>query len=146
MNFSKILVAIEGPPLAYKVMDVVYSLYKTFKSKVAIIHCIDIPYSLTGIDAGVLPEELEKVELEKTNKMLDDVIGKYDFDLKDIEKIIVRGVPEEEVINVSDKWQPDLMIVGTHSRTGISKFFLGSIKEKIVQKAKKPILIVPIDS
>ena len=146
MDFSRILIAIEGPPLAYKVMNIGYNLYKVFKPKIAIVHCIDIPYALRGMETGIIPPEIEDLEIDNTNEMMDEVISKYKFNKKDIEKFIPKGVPQEEVIKISHEWKPDLMILGTHSRTGISKFFLGSVKEKIVQKANIPILIVPIDS
>src|SRR3954471_12858348 len=54
------------------------------------------------------------------------------------------GAPAREIVEHAEKIGADLIIVGTHGRGGISHAVLGSVAERIVQRAKRPVLTVPI--
>jgi len=56
--------------------------------------------------------------------------------------IVVQGVPFAEIINTARKCKADLIVIGTHGRTGISKILIGSVAEKVVRKAPYPVLTV----
>jgi nucleotide-binding universal stress UspA family protein len=46
------------------------------------------------------------------------------------------GSPAWEVINKADKWKPDLIVVGSHGRSALSRLFLGSVSQKILTEAR----------
>lgn len=52
------------------------------------------------------------------------------------------GVPLTEILNYSKSQNIDLIVMGTHGRTGLSHVFLGSVAEKVVRKASCPVLTV----
>jgi nucleotide-binding universal stress UspA family protein len=54
------------------------------------------------------------------------------------------GSPAREIAAHADKIGADLIVVGTHGRGGLSHAVLGSVAERIVQKAKRPVLTVPV--
>ena len=56
--------------------------------------------------------------------------------------VILQGVPPEEIIGFSEKNDIDLIVMGTHGRTGIKGFLLGSVAEKVVRHATKSVLVV----
>ena len=53
------------------------------------------------------------------------------------------GHPKDEILLTADEWNADIIILGTHGRTGFDHFLSGSVAEKVVRRAKCPVLIIP---
>jgi nucleotide-binding universal stress UspA family protein len=53
------------------------------------------------------------------------------------------GSPASVIIEHADQVHADLIVVGTHGRTGAIHLLLGSVAERVVQKAHRPVLVVP---
>jgi nucleotide-binding universal stress UspA family protein len=58
------------------------------------------------------------------------------------ETAVVQGEPEEEIVDYARKQAIDLIVMGTHGRTGISRVLEGSVTEEVVRKSRKPVLAV----
>ena len=54
---------------------------------------------------------------------------------------VVHGVPFQEILDTAKKRQVDLIIMGTHGRTGLPHVLLGSVAEKVLRLAPCPVLI-----
>ncbi len=57
--------------------------------------------------------------------------------------LVLEGNPSIEVTRRARDIEPELVVVGTHGRTGLSHVLLGSVAEKIVQRSICPVLTVP---
>ena len=57
------------------------------------------------------------------------------------EIVVGHGVPFQEILDTAKKRQVDLIIMGTHGRTGLVHVLLGSVAEKVVRLAPCPVLI-----
>ena len=63
----------------------------------------------------------------------------------DVEKHLRWGVPHEEIDRAVDDYGADLVVMGTHGRTGLDRFFhLGSVTERVVRTAPVQVLTVPV--
>lgn len=54
------------------------------------------------------------------------------------------GEAARVVVEIAEKDHPDLLVVGTHGRTGVRRWLIGSVAERIVQHAQCPVLTVPL--
>ena len=59
-----------------------------------------------------------------------------------VEPVILEGNPADEIVNFADKNDVDLVVIGTLGKTGIKRFMLGSVTEKVVRYSKKPVLVI----
>ena len=59
-----------------------------------------------------------------------------------VSEIIQIGVPFVEIIKVAKEKEVDLIVMGTHGRTGLSHVFIGSVAEKVVHHARCPVLTI----
>jgi len=59
--------------------------------------------------------------------------------------LIVPGMPFEEIIKQSENHLADLIVIGTHGRTGLDHVLFGSTAEKVVRKSKLPVLTVRLE-
>jgi nucleotide-binding universal stress UspA family protein len=55
---------------------------------------------------------------------------------------MTEGIAAEQVIKAARSVKADLVVVGTHGRTGLSKFFLGSVAQRVVAGARCPVVTV----
>lgn len=141
MKYSNIVVAVEELPLAEKVFKRAISFSKEFGAKLSIVHVVNIPTSVGSIDAGILPEEAMNFSKGAGENLLKNLIDSYS-DGVEVTKYLPIGSPVDEVANVVKSVGADLLIVGTHARSGLSKFFLGSVEEQIVSTVKCEVLVV----
>ena len=63
----------------------------------------------------------------------------------DVPVIVARagGDPAEEILRYATEQPIDLIVVGTHGRTGVSRLLLGSVAERVMRGARCPVLVVP---
>ena len=52
------------------------------------------------------------------------------------------GAPRDVILDCAAEWHPDLIVIGSHGRTGIDRFVLGSVSESIVRRAGCSVEIV----
>jgi nucleotide-binding universal stress UspA family protein len=83
---------------------------------------------------------MQKSAWNEMNKWNTEVSAK----VKDVETMVVRGVPFAEIIKTAKNKNADLIVIGTHGRTGIDHMLFGSTAEKVVRKAPCPVLTVRI--
>ncbi|MGH7172393.1 MAG: universal stress protein [Gemmataceae bacterium] len=61
-----------------------------------------------------------------------------------VERQVGEGDPAEEIFRAAQDLKADLIVMGTHGRTGLSRLLMGSVAEQVVRKAPCPVLTVRI--
>lgn len=61
----------------------------------------------------------------------------------DVEKSVVNGPPDEMIIEESK--DSDLIVIGTHGRSGLSRLLVGSTTNRVIRKAKCPVMVMKIE-
>lgn len=98
---------------------------------------------MAGVDMGVtLPETyLQEVKAEAQRSM-EAALARVTAAGLTGERIILYGAPFQEIIDTAKARQVDLIIMGTHSRTGLLHVLLGSVAEKVVRLAPCSVFVV----
>lgn len=60
-----------------------------------------------------------------------------------VETVVEHGAPAERIVEVADDLGADLIVMGTHGRSGLDRHLLGSVAEKTLRTADVPVLTVP---
>jgi nucleotide-binding universal stress UspA family protein len=58
------------------------------------------------------------------------------------ERLIVEGNPPSEILRIAEDDKVDVIVMGSIGKTGLEKFLMGSVAEKVVHNSKLPVLIV----
>ncbi len=93
--------------------------------------------------ARLLPEETKDIAEKNIEEHFSHFIEKNGSDFKSYEKIVRHGKPFVEIIKLSEERSADLIVVGSHGRTGIEHVMIGSTSERLVRRSKIPVLIIP---
>lgn len=145
MQIKTILFPTDFSNGALAAMDYALSLAQDYKAKLILLYVIQdisiaewyIPSTLSVAD---LVEDMQKSAWKEMEKWAAEAGAR----VKDVEKIVERGVPFVEIIRTAKEKNADLIVIGTHGRTGIDHMLFGSTAEKVVRKAPCPVLTVRI--
>jgi len=146
--YKRIMVAVDESFMTSQVMETAIELAKATGAQVAICHAIDETILAQREVAMMLPNSVGKTEARMR-------LGAQGFLDRLLETARAAGVEadiklvESEEKHVSDmlidaagEWQADLLVVGTHGRRGIERFFVGSVAERLVRKGQTSLLLV----
>ncbi len=86
-------------------------------------------------------ETLERKLKDFAEKELSD----FPDDLNNIKSVdVVHGHAVAEILKAADKLNADVIVMGTHGKGALTHTFLGSVAEKVLQKSKRPVFVIPI--
>jgi nucleotide-binding universal stress UspA family protein len=120
-----------------------YDVARRYGARLHLLHVIyDIEKSagwyMSQIDTGALYDEMHKRAQEEIDRQARDLLGGCDS----CEGVILRGIPYEEILSFARDRAIDLIVIGTHGRTGIDRVLFGSTAAKVVRYAHMAVLIV----
>ena len=141
LNLEKILCPIDFSEYSKEALKYAVSFAMKDEAKLFLLHVIDI--RTFEDDLEVIGVEQIRDEITKLHKsrLLDYIPKEIRNDIK-IEALVVEGIPFVEIIDVSKKNKIDMIVMGSHGRTGIAHIMLGSVAEKVARIANCPVLIV----
>lgn len=139
--YKKILIATDGSEYTKNSIDYGIDLAKNTQAKLHVIYVIDTAaFASIPMDAAwESMYELLKQEGEEATRY---VAEKAEAEGVEIEKLTVEGHPAEEIIKYAEKNSMNLIVMGTLGKSGLDRFLLGSVAEKVVRASKIPVLVV----
>ncbi len=145
-TFSTILVAVDFSDSSDNAFQMAMSLADRFSAKLLILHVINEPIDLRGFYVPHISFERLEEEIEQgAQKMMESFCRQHTGTFENYESLIVPGLPYEEVIKQAEAKGADLIVLGTHGRTGLDHVLFGSTAEKVVRKSKLPVLTVRLE-
>jgi len=145
-NFSTILVAVDFSDSSDNAFQLALSMAQKFSAHLVILHVINEPIDLRGFYVPHISyEKLEEEIAEGAEKMMESFCRLHIDDFSDFETRIVPGMPYEQILGQAEEAGSDLIVLGTHGRTGLDHVLFGSTAEKVVRKSKLPVLTVRLD-
>jgi|WetSurMetagenome_2_1015567.scaffolds.fasta_scaffold656441_2 universal stress protein A len=116
---------------------------KSFGAQLLIVHVVDS----TGFPTYVswLGEELDQIigRMEKSAALrLQSMVRKCGQLVEKVRSDCRVGLPPREIVALADEESVDLIVMGTHGRTGVKHLVLGSIARSVLKTAHRPVLIV----
>lgn len=138
--FKKILVPTDFSPSSKAALDYAAMIAEPFRAEIALIHVIEsLAYSVT--DTLIVVDH--EAALKATAEALIDNLYKECLERGlSVTKAVVNGTPYREIIRKADADRVDLIVMGTHGRTGVERLLLGSVTEKVVRLSSVPVLTV----
>ena len=133
---KKILVGFDGSEGSRQALTRAVSLLEE-QGELILLAVIPSPTDKTFVDKNVY-----KTIKKKAEEMIDEIvnsIGQQDFR---ITGIIEDGDPSVQIINTSNKLNVDLIVLGSKGTSKIGRYLIGSVANKVVQYAHKPVMVV----
>lgn len=147
-HIHRILIAVEDSPYSEEAVHYGVLLAKNLGSKITLVHVDEIPisspYSADPLlnESPVIIPELMHIQEEASKALFKKIKEKYGSGVN-LDTVTKIGRAQDEILSVADDCKADMIILGTHGRTGFDHFISGSVSESVARKAKCPVLIIP---
>ena len=143
MEIKKILFATDFSEGSSNSLPYAVSIAKKYGAKLYFVHVI---YDIAKTSGSYVPhvslDELYK-DMEKNAKVeLEKCFIEEMKLLKDVERVVLKGTPYEEISSFAEENKIDLIVLGTHGRKGLDRMLFGSTAEQVVRLAPCPVLTV----
>jgi nucleotide-binding universal stress UspA family protein len=145
-GMEAILVPTDGSESAGAAIDHAVELVGQTGAALHVVHVVDLGIVWDEAGAGRLLEALE----ESGARALEAAIGRAETsDVPAVEASVLSGAPHRAIVEYAAEHDVDCIVMGTHGRTGLERYFLGSVTERVIRLADVPVLTVkgsePVD-
>ena len=144
MAYQKILVAIDDSEISANVIQQAAQLAKALHSQITLVQVMTLdPYLADAYLRMGQSNEL----IERVRSYVQENLTKAQKQFEELGQTVATQVVEgfsvhEEIIKAAQNLEVDLIIMGSHGRTGFKKFILGSVAQKVLGESHIPVLIV----
>lgn len=144
--YRRILVAIDASVQSERCLDHAITLALDQGAALRIVHAVDYiapPFDTTNVAEG----QLHDAYIDAGNAVVASALARAGARGLTVDAAVIdtndprRPAAETILRDVAD-WQPDIVIVGSHGRTGLARMFLGSVSESILRTAPVPVLVL----
>lgn len=153
MTIEKILIAVDDSRQADYAAEFGLNIARYYQAEVGLVNVVEpivLPSSgsdsITGMptDISMVDEaEIVRLQTESAENNLKRILQKYGGELK-ITNFTEYGLTADGILKCSAEFGADLIVIGTHSRTGLDRLFMGSTAEQVVRHSHIPVLVVPL--
>jgi universal stress protein A len=119
-------------------------LAKSSDADLVVAHVLTpaMPIAGEGYISPKVYEEIEASARAAAQKQLDTLVAKAIKSGARARGLLLEGIPHERIVRAAKSQGVDLVVMGTHGRTGLARFFLGSVAERVVATAGCPVMTV----
>ncbi|MCF7854110.1 MAG: universal stress protein [Candidatus Pacebacteria bacterium] len=143
ITIHKILCPVDFSVSSYHALEYAIAFAEKYKAELKVVYVMEVAaaaLSLSEVDVTD-PGLLEQLQSDANDK-LDQIAKETRERHEPVTQQMLYGKPFVEIITAAKDWQADVIIMGTHGRTGLEHVLIGSVAEKVVRKAPCPVLTV----
>jgi nucleotide-binding universal stress UspA family protein len=144
---KKILVPTDFSPQAENALKVAVQMAKRFDSEIFLLHMLELPLvninPVSGSSSNELPEALFFMKLAK--KRFKELMSQDYLKGIKVHETVEFHQAFAGIMEISQKHNCDIIIMGSHGATGLKEIFIGSNAEKVVRNSTIPVMIIKND-
>jgi nucleotide-binding universal stress UspA family protein len=139
LRLKKILVPVDFSDCSDKALRYAISFARQFQAELFLLHVVETfyppPELIMAESAAVEQKSLAEAEkeLSRWKRRTGKIPG---------QSVVCRGSPQREIVSLAEENNIDLIVLGTHGRSGMAHLLLGSTAERVARHAPCPVLIV----
>jgi nucleotide-binding universal stress UspA family protein len=142
LRIDRILCPVDFSTNSRRALDHAALLARWYGTELTALHVVPLLPTVFGFPSPVTmaaePEAMQAVARELTGFVAEAAVL-----VKATTSVVREGSPAVEILHYAAEHEVDLVVLGTHGRSGFERFMLGSVTEKVVRKAPCPVLTVP---
>lgn len=139
-DIERLLVAFDGTPLAEKALEHALSTYPA--AEITVLHVIDYVEESYGAEALIGSEKLrERVNDRSADILADtgDVAASHDREVSTATRV---GDPAREIVDYAEEHDIEMIVIGSHGRSLLTRVLLGSVAETVIRRAAIPVTVI----
>ncbi|MBI4455323.1 MAG: universal stress protein [Acidobacteria bacterium] len=141
MNLRKIVVATDFSEASQAAVETAFSLTLESGAILYLLHVMDFVLEATAPMVGVVGPSIEELYREEMQRLQELIPQNWKKDVN-IETAVLVGTAASEIASFAREKEADLIVVGTHGRTGLARVLMGSTAEGLLRQAPCQVLVV----
>ena len=144
MAYQNILVPVDGSETSYAAVAQAAELAKAFGGKITVVQVLARdPYIAAEYISATQTNDLIERARTSVLKTLEEAAAKFsDLGIPVEAKLLEGQVVHREIIREAETSKADLIVIGSHGRTGLKRLFIGSVAQSVLGEAHIPVLVV----
>ena len=139
--YEKILIATDGSEYTKNAVDYGIDIAKNTGAKLFAIYVVDTA-AFASIPMDAAWESMYELLKQEGDLAIKFVAERAEAEGLEVEGNLIEGHPADEIIRYSEKNSISVIVMGTLGKSGLDRFLLGSVAEKVVRNSKIPVLVV----
>ena len=145
--YQRILIPLDGSELGECSMEHAKAIAQGCNVADVIILRVIEPFSSQTLSAlAEAGDDHLRKALDQNEQDAQDYVLKVQNNLKSrgmtTQAVTVKGAAADEILSYAEKNKVDLIVISTHGRSGLSRFFFGSVAEKVSRHSRVPVLLI----
>jgi nucleotide-binding universal stress UspA family protein len=142
MIVQHVLVPIDFSATADRALAYAIALAQQLQARLTLLHVLDLtPVTMDEMTPGMTATYLDDLETDAQHLLQASREQVQRAGLQG-ESLLVQGTPTQTIVDTAGERGVDLIIMGTHGRTGLAHVFLGSVAEHVIRQAPCPVLVM----
>jgi nucleotide-binding universal stress UspA family protein len=143
--FKKIMVALDGSPLAEQVLPTAIEAAKLFQAELTLYRVVSpLAGSYRGGSASAsVIEAAERQLLDMADAYLEEIASGIREKSIPVNVVTALGTPYQEIVDYTEKNDIDLLIMSTRGETGLTRWLLGSVSDHVIRGVTIPVWMIP---
>jgi nucleotide-binding universal stress UspA family protein len=138
-----ILLATDGSPSAAVATKTAIEFARVLEAPLLIVSIWDIAYEPIGVGRSTVIPDLDHAGRDQALKIVEAAADSAGDAGVEVETIIRRGLPVEQICSIAEERDPMLIVVGSHGWGPVRRMFFGSVSSGVLHHVKRPVLVVP---
>ncbi|MHB1261836.1 MAG: universal stress protein [Thermoplasmatota archaeon] len=143
---GKILVALEFSETGRVALDAAIALAKDMRSSLVLVHAFERAFMAPDLSPGTAArvQDMEgRMEEDDAIDLSTEWAARAREAGLNVETETAEGGAAKVIVEAGQRHNAQLIVVGTHGRTGLARLIVGSVAEAVVRHADRPVLVVP---
>ena len=141
MPIQHMLVPFDFSPYAEQALAYAIGLAQTLQARLTLLYVRDtMSWGVAQAEATIPPSVWQQLETSLAEGMEEPLARVHEAGLQG-ETVIAEGIPFQTIVDTAGDRDVDLIVMGTHGRTGLTHVLMGSVAEKVVRLAPCPVLV-----
>ncbi|SRR5581483_5530705 len=143
-RIRRILHATDFSSASKRALETAVDFAKQNKAQLFIAHVLvpNIAYPTDSYADPTLYVEIERNERRHAQSQLEKLVRDLQRSKLKVEGVLLRGSAADQIVRAGKNRKADMIVIGTHGRTGLKKLLMGSVAGRIVAESTVPVLTV----
>ncbi|SDY46639.1 universal stress protein [Halobellus clavatus] len=139
--YERILIPTDGSECADSAVDHAIDIATQYDAELHVLSVVDTR-DMSHSAPAISPQQVEQTLRERAESVVESVAERAADAGVEAVTAVEPGVPDDVVVEYAADHDCDLVVMGTHGRTGLQRYLLGSVTERTVRRSSVPVLTV----
>jgi nucleotide-binding universal stress UspA family protein len=139
--YKRVLIPLDGSELAEQALPHAIAQVERFSAELVLLQVVE-PFPRAGVLWQADIDQAEKQAIRQARDYLEKTAATIQERGIQVKSVVMQGQPNSEIVRFAEASGVDLIVICTRGRSGLSRWLMGSVADRVVRGATVPVLLV----